>query len=240
MWLLHSFVTVWNDMADAEDDAQNGINRIENMVAIPFGGAGLRAGQSVTGVGIAIVLLLVASAWLIGLAAAYLLVGWLYNSRPLRLSKRPIGSMSMMALGYGALPFLIGASLGGITVEALVIGGGWAVCRLSLSLLKDYKDAPGDARTSKKTFLLVFGARTTARASVGFLVGGLAVIITACYAAAPRIDFTLAILPIAGWIIWERGQLFIRDTYRELHAVFRNGLRYQIILDGAFIAWLLS
>lgn len=234
--VLHGVVTIWNDIEDEAGDKFNGITRMAAVRA-----AGHRRHYIIT------ISILSAVSLLLGaivlpffatvLLCGYLVIGWLYNSRPARLCARPIGSMVVMWLGYGFVPFALGASLGHWSGEVVVLGLAWATARLSLSLLKDYKDAKGDAKAAKKTFLLVYGHRRTAQLSFRLLVLSLATIlkITARHHGGLGL---LALIAAAIGLVFARAQLFRHDDYKSLHAVFRDGLQYQLLFDVAVVTWL--
>ena len=85
--------------------------------------------------------------WVLG----YLFLGWVYNAPPLRLSVRPFASVFTLGVYYAALPFLFGVFLtGSVHTNVLIFGAGLFLQRAATSILKDYKDAKGDALHGKK------------------------------------------------------------------------------------------
>jgi 4-hydroxybenzoate polyprenyltransferase len=234
-FVLHGVVTIWNDFEDEAGDKLNGVHR---LAAVRKAGDYRRYIWWMRALVIACA---VAGLWLGWrsevLLIAYLLVSWLYNSRPARLSRRPLGSMICMFLAYGLLPFALGAILGDWRWQVGVLAVSWSCMRLSLSLLKDYKDAPGDAKASKKTFLLVYGGRAVARTSIAFLVIGLAGIMSVALSLHP--SWLLAVIVAAAiWLVYERFELFRHTEYAGLHAVFKAGLGYQLAFDVLVTVWL--
>jgi 4-hydroxybenzoate polyprenyltransferase len=233
--VLHGVVTIWNDYEDEASDKQNDIHRIAAvksagnyrryvwwMISMVLGcmAAGLWLGWQIE-----------------ALLASYVFVSWFYNSQPAQLSKRPLGSMLCMFLAYGLLPFALGASLGVWRWQVGVLGFSWACTRLSVSLLKDYKDAPGDAKTNKKTFLLVYGGRAVARTSIVFLAAGLAGIVGVAISLNP--SWALVVITASAlWLISERFKLFQRKDYAGLHTLFKASLRYQLAFDALVTVWL--
>lgn len=234
--LLHSFVTVWNDIEDAADDKHNNIHRIAELRRLS--GRVLPLGQLVLLLLLVSIVVLVGQLYFALLCATYLGLGWLYNAEPVRLSKRPIGSITVLALAYGLLPFLLGACLGELTPPVWLLGFGWMMSRTSLSLLKDYKDAVGDTRSHKKTFLLVFGGRLTAWLSISFLLLGAGLVIAACYWRHASLSLLVVAIPIAGWLLFERGRLFGNHDYVQLNHIFHADLQYQLVFDVMILLWL--
>lgn len=240
MLLVHGAVTMWNDVEDIEIDRRN-------KVTTP-----LTAGQvSVSTVRkwivgqclIAALLCLVlpwASSVLLGLCVV---LGWAYNASPLWLSRRPVASVVVLALSYGVFPLLIGAGLVGWTFEVLSLSIAWGASRVSLSLLKDYKDAVGDAQSDKRTFLLVFGHRAVRAWSVALALGSNIVVVG--IVAAHVYDATwlsyggLALVLSVAVVAW-RLRLFTLGTYGQFNDVFHQSLWLQLAFDGVCLLWLIS
>jgi len=235
--LLHSVVTVWNDIADEQADKHNGITRIATLRHQKLYRPMIMSLWIVAG--IALVLLcflpLLASVWM----AAFLLASWLYNDRPLQASRRPMLSIVILAPAYSFIPFMMGVSLGVFSWAALALAIFWTLGRGSLSLLKDYKDAVGDAKAYKKTFLLVYGHTTTARlsfvlAAIGYV--GCIAVVASLVEYAVWATITLAAVTI--WLLWHRARVFKESQYKGLDKVFHDCVDYEIIFNVAVIAWL--
>ncbi len=233
--ILHSVVTIWNDFEDEDGDRLNGIQRLALVRKTANYQRYIRWMQSL--VIISVLVGLVVGWRTVLLLLLYVFMGWLYNSEPARLSKRPLGSMMIMFLGYGLLPFALGASLGVWSWQVAVLGVGWSCTRLSLSLLKDYKDAPGDAKSAKKTFLLVYGGRAVAWLSIVLLGTGLLSVLLVASSRSTSFAMVFLIV-VAFWLFGERLQLLKRHEYAGLHAVFKLGLRYQLAFDTLVVIWL--
>ncbi|MDQ5958799.1 MAG: geranylgeranylglycerol-phosphate geranylgeranyltransferase [Patescibacteria group bacterium] len=100
-----------------------------------------------------------------------LLFAYAYNSKPLRLSRKPNLSIISLTFCMATLPLLLGYYLGSIgssysyliLVSILV---GTFLQRFAISMLKDYKDVKGDKEHNKKTFLIAFGPRITRFVSI--------------------------------------------------------------------------
>ena len=234
--LVHTIVTVWNDMSDEKVDRLNGQSRI----------AAARSAKTLPIIRFYVLInltLLIIVSYHLNLAgklvmALFLLIGWLYNSRPVLASHRPISSIVLLAATYGALPVILGATIGDFNVAALVLALGLFLTRGSLSLLKDYKDVVGDAQVAKKTFLLRYGQTLTRRLSFGFAAIGSATIIGTVFIETGYTWLMGALLLASVGLLVLRRQLFLHDDYAALNKVFHQCLSYQLLVDGLVIACL--
>jgi 4-hydroxybenzoate polyprenyltransferase len=240
MLLVHGAVTMWNDVEDIEIDRRNKVTSSLTTGRVSI--ATVR--KWIVGQLFVAALLCLVLPW----ESAVLLVvcvalGWVYNASPLRLSRRPIASIAILALSYGILPLLIGAGLVGWTLESLYLSLAWGVSRVSLSLLKDYKDAVGDAQSNKRTFLLVFGHRAVRLWSVALaLLSNVAVIVIV---AKHVNDWSLLsygglVTVLGAAVIAWRLRLFTFDTYEQFNDIFHQSLWLQLIFDGVCLLWLIS
>jgi 4-hydroxybenzoate polyprenyltransferase len=237
--LVHSAVTIWNDLEDVEIDRRNRIHtaltdstvNAKSMTIIVC---------CVLAVAIGLSGLLSPMAWAITMV--FIALGWLYNSRPFQLSRRPIASMVVLAVSYGVLPVLLGAILGTIHYEIIVLAIFCGIGRVSLSLLKDYKDGVGDAQSNKRTFLLVYGHRAVRRLSVALAIISLPVI---AYVIFNHVPYAWQLLYVASMAVLYvatvayRLQLFVRESYSDLNAVFHRCLYVQLIVDSVVVLWLM-
>ncbi len=240
LFLVHSAVTLSNDLNDIDVDAANGRNVSAARLAKGSGGALLV--WIVYGICILVSALYLPMLFTM-LLVAVLVGSWVYNAKPFQLSKRPIGSIVMMALCYGLLPFLAGASLGSpLTPLLLALGIGFALSRASLSILKDYKDAVGDAKHHKKTFLLVYGRTMVRRASVYMAATGYLLTIILIALTTPIIQqgpfYVIVSAAVAAWLVFERTKLTPSKSYQQLNAKFHQLLSYEVLFYGAIILWL--
>lgn len=235
--IVHSLVTIWNDIEDKDVDHLNGRSTITELYSN-------RRKHDVTVLMVVLVALSIALSLFVPSSVVlwclvFVLVGWVYNARPIQASRRPIASMVMLWLGYGVVPFALGASFGEMSVGVAVLGLGWSLSRVSLSLLKDFKDAAGDAKANKRTFLLVYGKSRVVRLSLLFATVGLGmVIIVLSFWVAWYEAVILAIF--AGILVKERAALVKEQTYRGLNHIFHQCLRYQLVFDGAVLACLIT
>lgn len=230
---IHTVVTIWNDIADEEGDRNNQIERIAN-IREEGNLSHLRAVLIFISV-----MVIFASFFVSGVAvvmmASLLLLGWIYNHAPVRASCRPIASLVVLGISYAALPFLLGASLGHIGHAVILMSVGWTVGRVSLSMLKDYKDAPGDAVSNKRTFLLVYGGTLTARLSSSFAFIGFAVCGLIAVGLTHSLRYGIALVAAALGLLAIRSQLFRERNYVALNRVFHESLKYQVLFDGLVI-----
>lgn len=237
---VHSAVTIWNDVEDVVVDRRNHVRTIltDGYVsgkAVRWTAYGLLA---IAGV---IAVFLPPLSW--GVIALFIILGWMYNAPPFQLSRRPIASMVVLAITYGFLPILIGASLGEITLQIILLAFFYGVSRMSLSLLKDYKDVVGDAQSDKRTFLLVYGHRNVRRLSMAAAIIGNAAIIYSISGNIPEgaIGLYYGVLgALYALTLFWRYKLFTRESYKELNEVFHQCLYVQLILDGVVVVWLMA
>jgi 4-hydroxybenzoate polyprenyltransferase len=158
--ILHSAFTMQNDLYDLDVDTAN--NRKTPLIN---GKITKNALQKVIFnlFLISIVIIWFSTLNLYGLAfvLVYTAVAWLYNSPKFSASRRPVVSIVLLGLLYTLLPLIFGLIVGGnsftrmFLLFAAVITG----IRVSISILKDFKDAKGDRKYNKRTFYLVFGRK---------------------------------------------------------------------------------
>lgn len=235
--VLHSIVTVWNDLEDEDVDA---LNKVSIVATVRSQGTY----RDITALLVILAIISLVLCLFLPLAALlwcllFLCIGWLYNAKPVQASRKPIGSMFAMWLGYGVVPFALGASFGQISGSVIALGLGWSLSRLSLSILKDFKDATGDAKAQKRTFLLVFGTTKVIWLSLVGVFAGLAIII-AVVTTMVSVYKLLGLVALACWLIYERTKLLKKQTYGQLNQVFHHCLRYQLLFDGAILLCLIT
>jgi 4-hydroxybenzoate polyprenyltransferase len=182
-----------------------------------------------------------------GFAVAFLALSWAYNNRPLVLSRRPVASMVVMGLCYGALPLVYGYAVGGGRPSWWVgaLGLAWWAQRVSLSILKDFKDAVGDRKFGKRTFYLRYGRRPTVAASWGLglvaytatlalLTGRLTRPATGTAALA-----LVLVLGLAARDMWQRRALLHERQERRLNRLFHASLAAHNQFEGALLLCLI-
>jgi 4-hydroxybenzoate polyprenyltransferase len=172
--LLHSAFTMQNDLYDLDVD-------IANRRGTPLTN-GLVTQGALRQVIFNTVLVSLLISWFssekwycLAFILTYVCVAWGYNSPPWFGSRRPVMSIFLLGLLYALLPLSFGLASSGnhLTNEFLLFGALLVGIRMSVSILKDFKDVKGDRQHHKRTFYLVFG-----RKPVVFISGFLAI---ACY-----------------------------------------------------------
>ncbi len=231
--LMNSAAILWNDVEDRAIDADNGRGEVAQVSRNRL--------STLKNAAIGMVFIAITLALLVSWQAFYLMLLtagliWLYNSGPLQVSRRPISSIIVLSCTGAFLPFLLGATIGGISSSVIFLGIWWWLGRLSLSVLKDYKDAHGDAKHGKKTFLLRYGAHRVAFAStVSFIVGYSIFIL---FAGGDLLGKVL-LLGATATLVYLRIPLFRRKhSYRQFDAKFRQLIQYQALLDVGIVIWL--
>lgn len=165
--LMHAFATVQNDIEDIEIDRSNKrtsiliSNEISTMQAWNFTllllGAGFLLAVFSENPRLNIFMIVVSLA-----------LSWLYNSAPVRASRRPVLSLLVLAVCYGTLPLVYGSLSSGqaIITQTILLAFIWFVFRFTTAILKDYKDVVGDLKHNKSTFYLKYGSNATTYFSV--------------------------------------------------------------------------
>lgn len=232
--LVHSGATLLNDAEDIEVDRTNDVqpskhNRRTLLVIVA----------------VLVFIAVIVSAVFLPLSTtlyvcSVLLVSWLYDAKPFQLSRRPIASIVALGVCYGSLPMLLGLSLsGGVDsytfLFALVVGVG----RASLSMLKDYKDARGDALHNKRTFLLVYGRTQVRRVSVMLACIGYTGVVAYALLYANGRYVPIVLLALFGvYLIYERLQLNPNKSYSALNDKFHFMLHIELLFYIGVAVWL--
>lgn len=169
----------------------------------------------------------------------YLLLCWAYNLTPIQASRRPLSSITLLALLFHTLPFVFGAYLaigaGDHFLFAVLMVGGFAV-RFALSMLKDYKDYEADKRHGKRTFLLAFGGKVTKRVSMSLSTLGYAVTLAALYIAGVPLYAVAALVPLAVYGILLRKDLGVEQgSFARDNKLFHQALGANNIFDVGII-----
>ena len=235
---IHGAITMANDIEDIEIDRRNNVTTL-----LTSGMVSRRTirwwviGQVV----LAAVFLAILPLGTELLAALLLAFGWAYNARPWYISRRPVGSIVVLALLYGVLPLLLGASLGRLDIHVVLLALAWGMSRVALSILKDYKDAVGDAMSNKRTFLLSYGHRWVRAVSlVSAFIGTAAIVIVLAFYLHGWGDIrygTITVIAGVAVVCW-RLLLYRFDTYTQLNRVFYQTTILQLIFDIVCVLWL--
>jgi 4-hydroxybenzoate polyprenyltransferase len=122
------------------------------------------------------------------LAFGLVIVDYIYSLKPFKLSYRPIASPVLLSAAYVYYSF----SLGFFAVAATkpypwMLSAGLLIGFAARLLLKDFRDAEGDKRYGKETFLLHYGIKTTC------ITSGILWVI-AMFAAAWSVSFAVGVI----------------------------------------------
>lgn len=241
---LHSFATVQNDVADFEIDKANKRKSVLQDGTLSMKNAHL----FVWGLCLFAVLIAILSPdtkFNLAAIAGFLLLSMIYNLPPIQASKRPVLSIIIMALCFGALPFIYGYALANGDVSSTVIAMMicWFLARFSTTIMKDYKDTAGDKKYSKNTFYLRFGGRATGWTSIVLAAASYLGILTLLLRlqdqnAVFAITFSLVLL-LALRSIFQRLQVVRLTNEDKLNKVFHQALLSHNQFEAAVLACLI-
>jgi 1,4-dihydroxy-2-naphthoate octaprenyltransferase len=226
---------------DRDIDSENGRDEAYIRALSPSGVIRIAWSMIVISFAMTAILLPVA---VIAPLVGFIIFSWMYNAKPFQLSRRPIGSIAVLGICYAYIPLMFGMSLGSPidAVLFLLLGVSFAVSRISLSMLKDYKDARGDALHHKKTFLLVYGRSVVRSVSVALACIGYVGILVVTgwllhdYSHVWGVWLSLGVL-LSGWLVYCRTQLSPDHTYIHLNQQFHTFLHYEILFYGFIAVW---
>jgi 4-hydroxybenzoate polyprenyltransferase len=172
-FLIAASIYVVNQIVDIESDR---INR--KLFLLPQGIVSVRTAWIIAALcaacGLVIAAAVLADAALVAVFLLSLLLGALYNLKPVQLKNNPFGGVCAGAIGNGLLTFLAGWYLSGTYQEAggilalasgLLSGLSPTLANAAVYLATTIPDAPGDRITRKKTFCVVYGEKKTAVAA---------------------------------------------------------------------------
>lgn len=171
-----------------------------------------------------------------------IIVIWSYNKPPLLLSRKPISSIVILALMYSTIPLYYGYYSGwGLIANHylfyLILA--WFFVRISISILKDYKDAHGDKIYNKKTFYLTFGDQATALVSmICGLIGYLGILVFA-FLIIKSFWPLVFLTPLMLWTLYLRFTLFSAKDVKFLSQTFHKIFFGQNPLDLFFLLCLI-
>jgi 4-hydroxybenzoate polyprenyltransferase len=237
--LIHSATSILNDVEDAPVDKTNLVDSPLQKGSVSLQTAVLVSyGLFLVAIYISIITLpLITSCIFLIL----IFLGWTYNSKPFQFSRKPIGSIVVLGISYGLIPVIVGLSIGGRVSlgAAIFLTIFLALIRASLSILKDYKDAVGDSKHNKKTFLLAYGRTAVQRITIVFaFIGYIGATLTVGILIRGPIYFTVIAFLLSAWLVYERTKFNPRKSYEQLNHLFHRCLALQLIFDGYLIAWL--
>ncbi len=237
--LIHSSFTILNDFVDRDIDIDN---KVESAITTKT--SAYRHRLLLITIGMVILscaCLMFVSTNALWLILAEILLSTAYNMHPLRFSVRPIASIITLGVTYSLIPFLLGVVAAGGTISwnILLLASCWAFVRMSISILKDFKDKIGDKKHNKRTFLLVFGDRLTRRtSSVLSLVGivGIAFFLYPFITESLQMLYILVSVAVIGVFLKERLAILSTNTPKMSFEYF---LRTQLLYDIYFMVWII-
>jgi len=171
-----------------------------------------------------------------------IIIVWSYNKPPLLLSRKPIGSIVILALMYSTIPLYYGyysgwGQIANYYLFYLILA--WFFVRISISILKDYKDARGDKIYNKKTFYLTFGDHATALVSmICGLIGYLGILVSA-FLITKSFWPLILLAPLILWTLYLRFTLFSTKDVKILSRTFHKIFFGQNPLDLLFLLCLI-
>ncbi|MBI1857031.1 UbiA prenyltransferase family protein [Candidatus Saccharibacteria bacterium] len=219
--ILHSVFTIQNDILDLEIDKSN--HRSTPLTN------GLVSSQSLrqTMINLYIVSVFIASFGSnkelnIGFVLLYSALAWAYNSPPIQASRRPILSITLLGFLYSALLLAFGFLLSGRGINVLILVL-FMLARMSISILKDFKDAPGDKKNNKRTFYLVYGQTATKTFSLLMAAICYPLIIWLIVSHLELGGLAISALVFIGFVnIYNRLLLLKTDSESQLAKIFRK------------------
>jgi 4-hydroxybenzoate polyprenyltransferase len=239
--LLHSAANIQNDLADVAVDRAN--KRQSGLLDGTISPGAVRSLMlGLLGAAFIVALVPVGRLVHVGAAIAVALLSWLYNSSRIYASRRPIASIVILGLCFSAIPLLYGYLLGmtGLRPWVLILAGCWFLQRVSISIMKDYKDASGDRQHTKRTFYLQFGRRATV--ATGIVLGGLGyagaiiVFITRGYGIALAYLITLGLM--INSMVYRAKQIGVKDE-KQLSSLFNKSFTSHTLVEAGLLVCLL-
>jgi len=237
--LAFAYATLQNDIEDVAIDRINAPNSIIASEKLNF--EEVSNFNTVLLIGLLILSLYDFPRHLIPVLLIIIII-WSYNKPPLLLSRKPISSIVVLALMYSTIPLYYGYYLeGGLVTNHylfyLIIA--WFFVRISISILKDYKDARGDKIYNKKTFYLTFGDRATALVSIICgLIGYLGILIIT-FLITKSFWLLILLIPLTLWTLYLRFTLFSTEDVKILSQTFHRIFFGQNPLDLIFLICLI-
>jgi chlorophyll synthase len=198
-------VYFYNDLMDIEDDRKNMEVGSQYPGNRPIGSGKVTEGELKT------FIVLVSAAGLLiaysinarvfGYQLAYLALGVLYSTDPVRLKKRFIMKQLTIAMGI-ILADLSGAyTVGVFNNQILILIAMHTVLALGVNPIVDLRDIHGDKAMGLKTVAVVWGADTTVRLYFATLVGmGIASVIGYSQMGLSMAAPILAVTVLSAWI----------------------------------------
>lgn len=167
-----------------------------------------------------------------------------YNLPPVRLAARPVLSIISLGILYGGLPCIVGFLVvdRSLSPGIILLSTGLFVHRVSISILKDYKDYQADKRYDKRTFLQRYGFAGTRTTSLVAALLGFACIVLGAISnglAGPRQwVLGLGLLGCAGIMIvwrWRLGKT--KNSLSANAPLFQRIFDLALFFDTGLLLW---
>lgn len=236
--LLHSSATIQNDIEDFKIDKINAPEK-------PLQGKRISLKEAKI-----FQLILVICALAISLINFYIhfifvvlmfIASYLYNKKPFLLSRKSFSSLAILGLVYSLGPILYGyiLSKAQLTLVFILILIFWFFLRVSISIMKDYKDKKGDKIFNKKTFYLTFGNTTVAWTSIILSIFGyLGILLMSLFIRRPN-WILVFLLVVAIRNVYSRVNLLtIRDD-KKANIIFHKAFFGQNQFEALYFLWLI-
>lgn len=238
--LAHCVVTIDNDIEDIEIDQVNDSEKILPQKLISLNEAKLFKNFLLAS--ILVLLFLFPSTYNFLFVASCLALGWIYNKPPFQISRnRPILSILLLGLTYTALPYLYGVKLSGLefNISILLIVFFLFLQRISISMLKDFKDEIGDKQFKKQTLYLKVGKRAIVRMSLFFSIISYLGIFTTFFIFKSTNLFLLFPVIFSVSNILDRFKLLKTNQNDKLNNIFRLSFFGENRFELIFLLWLI-
>jgi 4-hydroxybenzoate polyprenyltransferase len=213
---MYGIVALQNDLSDIKTDK---INRRRD---IPYSTGKLTDTQLMRMMlvlsGVATLTGFILSYHVLPWVGLYLVLGFLYSG-PLDVKSRGVYAALLLGFCYGAMPWLIGASVTSQLDELALLSMAFTsfVFSSGIIVIKDFKDLLGDKATHKNTLLVRKGAPYTRRYYL--LTTSLAYCLLLAYSCMTHSDITLVVMCLAMgfvdyWLL-ETKSIFTSSTARS-------------------------
>ena len=188
--------------------------------------------------------------WTIPLGLFGALAGWFYTGWPLKLVYRGLGEL-VVAICGGMLTVVAGYYLqaGRFDPVLIPVAGALGFSILNVIFINEFADAPSDARSGKKTFVVRFGQDATARAYLFDLAVALAFVAAAPLFGVPWWVSVVTLAAVAGLVRDNVGRIRAKTYTGEgindlTWDTFRIHLNLEaipaiLLLGAGLVKWLL-
>lgn len=236
--LLHSAATIQNDIEDFKIDKINAPEKPLQCKRVSLKEAKI---FQLTLVVCTLVISLINFPIHFIFVVLMLIASYLYNKKPFLLSRKPFSSLVILGLVYSLGPILYGYILNKVqlTLVFILILTFWFFLRVSISIMKDYKDKKGDKIFNKKTFYLTFGNTTVAWTSIILSIFGyLGILLISLFIIRPH--WILAFLLVVAIInVYSRINLLtIRDD-KKANIIFHKAFFGHNQFEALYFLWLI-